>query len=111
MQKVMKADLELTRHIIDNPERLYGVRSVAGIVDAADDPMENADYFRQIFTRYVQPENGWEDMDCLRELLVSKLVLASSDYAAGGAGGACSGFLCAEVEDKDLPWDLSETDW
>lgn len=42
-------------------------------------------------------------------LLKSKLVLDKGHQAGVGDCEDC--FLCAEVEDEDLPWDVDENDW
>lgn len=40
----------------------------------------------------------------------SNLVLAKSMYKVGKVE-CVDNFLCAEVDDKDLPWDINELDW
>lgn len=46
----------------------------------------------------------------LQPILVSELVL---DHSGGytGQGKFADFFLCHKVEDKDLPWDITQEDW
>jgi hypothetical protein len=44
------------------------------------------------------------------DLFESKLVLCRGLYKPGD--GCCKdNFLCAEIDDEDLPWDTNKTDW
>ena len=47
----------------------------------------------------------------LEKLLCSKLTFYGGDDVAGGHGSFHNSFLCAEVADEDLPWDLNEKEW
>lgn len=54
--------------------------------------------------------------DSLRVLLSSKLALERTFGGMMGAEGELEedlkmSFLCADIEDEDLPWDLDEEDW
>jgi hypothetical protein len=74
------------------------------------------EYFRQI-NQQVQVEleaNGWEgDEDAivlaLDAVLKSNLLYAGSEHEAGGRYPEY--FFCATVDDDDLPWDRTQTDW
>lgn len=46
----------------------------------------------------------------LSPLLKNKLMISRRNYIAEKA--SCEGmFLCAKVDDEDLPWDLTEKEW
>ncbi|EPE24702.1 hypothetical protein GLAREA_08555 [Glarea lozoyensis ATCC 20868] len=66
--------------------------------------------FRRVLRWYGQglPE------DCrslLEALFVTNLVLDGSGYISGDPGLFQDTFLCAEVSDGELPWDIHEKDW
>ncbi len=44
------------------------------------------------------------------KLLTNNLVLHGRDYLAG-EGDYQDWFLCAEISDEDLPWDITQTEW
>ncbi|KAE8442861.1 hypothetical protein EG329_002603 [Mollisiaceae sp. DMI_Dod_QoI] len=44
------------------------------------------------------------------KLLTNNLVLQGRDYLAG-EGDYQDWFLCAEISDEDLPWDITQTEW
>jgi len=46
----------------------------------------------------------------LDDLLRNKLAL-DRNARVSGMDGANNSFLCVEISDEDLPWDLEETDW
>lgn len=51
-------------------------------------------------------------LETLKPLLQSKLVLDRSGFYAGGSVGSyMSSFLCTEIRDEDLPWDVNQIVW
>jgi len=70
---------------------------------------ELPEYFRQVRMQY------WEDWDddlkeALSAVLKNNLTYAGAGYEAGGEP-YLGYFLCATVDDDDLPWDRTQTDW
>jgi hypothetical protein len=56
----------------------------------------------------VFPEGLAEALDIL---LGSNLTLTGSNDRPGQPGMYQDTFLCAEIDDEDLPWDVDQTDW
>ncbi len=75
-------------------------------------PTQNAYFYRQIFKQWEgEHGDGMQSvMEKLRELLENRLVLDKGRVLAG-EDEYKNGFLCAEIADSELPWNLEEEDW
>jgi hypothetical protein len=71
-------------------------------------------YFREIDTLYWGDGENWgryDDIDiALETVLKNNLLYAGSKHEAGGEHFP-DYFFCATVDDDDLPWDRTQTDW
>lgn len=73
--------------------------------------MANRPFYEELLV-LVEREDELEGLrEGLRGLLVDKLVLEKRFGGGWGGGDLKEGFLCAEIEDRDLPWNLNEEDW
>jgi hypothetical protein len=63
-------------------------------------------FFRLCCEKYADYESY---RPLFSSLLANKLVLNKD--AIAGAGAFADFFLCSEVEDHELPWDVTQTDW
>ena len=75
-------------------------------------PTQNAHFYRHLYNQWEgEQEDGMQNvMESLRVLLENNLVLDRK----GGVAGEDEyrhGFLCAEISDSELPWNLEEEDW
>lgn len=74
-------------------------------------------YFRRLLDaleNYQGSMNPWtigQLRDCLQPLLANKLLFFGGTSNIAGAGVWKDNFLCAEVDDDELPWDLEQKDW
>ncbi len=71
-------------------------------------------FFRNIDTcsGHLMPRNFFDDDLELSELLKNNLVLNRLELRSGDEDEEeADYFLCAEIEDEDLPWDITELDW
>lgn len=71
-------------------------------------------YFREINTLDWGDGESWERYDdikiALEIVLENNLLYAGSEHEAGGERFPHY-FFCATVDDNDLPWDRTQTDW
>lgn len=69
------------------------------------------EYFRQMHRLYQQAEteDAAEKVCEAVRMLVQNNVSFGSDYTDDTDDYQY--FLCGELDDKDLPWDLTEEDW
>jgi len=73
-------------------------------------PLSLPKFFRNIVNNDINIDGRTLDPLCLSDLLRNNLVLDQAGRVAGwGDEEDC--FLCAEIEDEDLPWDPEEHDW
>lgn len=80
-------------------------------LDRAILPTQSAHFYRHLHKRWETDRNGKENtMEALENLLENKLVLSGKNVR-GGEGTYEHGFLCAWIEDNELPWNLEEDDW
>ncbi|KAL5314543.1 hypothetical protein ACEPPN_017183 [Leptodophora sp. 'Broadleaf-Isolate-01'] len=75
-------------------------------------PTQNAHFYRHLYNQWEgEQEEGMQSvMEALRVLLENNLVLERK----GGLAGEDEykhGFLCAEISDSELPWNMEEEDW
>ncbi|EKD18166.1 uncharacterized protein L3040_007660 [Drepanopeziza brunnea f. sp. 'multigermtubi'] len=75
-------------------------------------PTQNAHFYRHLYDQWEgEQEEGMESvMESLSMLLENKLVLERGSTCAGEHEFK-HGFLCATLEDNELPWNLEEEDW
>jgi hypothetical protein len=69
--------------------------------------------YRDLYAFDLKEENKLINffVPILRELLENKLVLGERGSKLLSHGILIDYFLCAEIEDEDLPWDVNEIDW
>lgn len=95
---------KLVHSIITQPLKLWNPTEFAGVwrIEKTSFP----EYFRQLSQRKadLRIESN------LEEILKNNLVLGRNEIVAG-TGAFKDYFLCASIEDEDLPWDLTEIDW
>jgi hypothetical protein len=96
----------------------HGIRSLndeeqwdATALDLCDRPQLNLPkFFRNLADTDDSPEDFEVDHLCLTDLLMNRLALGGKWLIAGKI--SVEGyFLCAAIEDEDLPWNPKETDW
>jgi hypothetical protein len=73
-------------------------------------PLNLPKFFRNIVNNDITIDGMTLDPLCLSDLLRNNLVLDQAGRVAG-LGDEKDCFLCAEIEDEDLPWDPEEHDW
>jgi hypothetical protein len=88
---------------------------LANSLELDDRPTENRGFYLQLkkmldMNGYIENPHLNSLQDALRDLLVNNLVLDRTGYAAG-EGDYESYFLCANVEEEEMPWDKGEVDW
>jgi hypothetical protein len=66
--------------------------------------------YQDLYAFDLKEENNFF-VPILRELLENKLVLEGRGSKLLSHGILIGYFLCAEIEDEDLPWDVNEIDW
>jgi hypothetical protein len=84
-------------------------------VGSPEDPEDCAGFYKRLFDRREQMMRSYyDDLDetlaPVATLLQSNLVLDRTGFGAG-EGPYKNTFLCAELEDEDMPWDAAEFDW
>ncbi|CZT06610.1 uncharacterized protein RAG0_12292 [Rhynchosporium agropyri] len=81
-------------------------------IERSELPSQNAHFYRHLFNQWeVDQEEGMESiLEALRGLLENNLVLERKGGLAGEAEYK-HGFLCAEISDSELPWNMEEEDW
>ena len=84
-------------------------------VNSHEDPEDCASFYKRIFDcREQMMRHYYDDVDKalapVAKLLQSNLVLDRTGFGAG-EGPYEDVFLCAELEDEDMPWDDAEFDW
>jgi hypothetical protein len=62
-------------------------------------------------SEFDSKEGDYVFIPILRELLENKLVLGERGSKSLGYGELDDYFLCAEIDDEDLSWDVKEVDW
>jgi len=68
-------------------------------------------YFRTRYEKVVgttTSDDGWLT-PALQRVLLNRLKLDRNDFEAGFSD-CIDSFLCAEINDEDLPWDVNETE-
>ena len=67
------------------------------------------EYLREVSIAYW---GDWDDeiQKLLSAVLTNSLLYSGSEIEVGSEGHE-SYFLCATVDDDDLPWDRTQTDW
>lgn len=84
-------------------------------VNSHEDPEDCASFYKRIFDcREQMMRHYYDDVDKalapVAKLLQSNLVLDRTGFGSG-EGPYEDVFLCAELEDEDMPWDDAEFDW
>jgi hypothetical protein len=71
----------------------------------------NRIFYPWYFRRIADAPEPYSDDRMLRDILKNNLVL--QQHLKAGDSDAClvDHFLCAEISDEDLPWDVNEIDW
>ena len=83
--------------------------------DFYGDPEDSASFYKSFFDRRKQYRRDYyegvdETFASVAKLLQSNLVLDRTGFGAG-EGPYHDTYLCAELEDEDMPWDAAEFDW
>ena len=83
--------------------------------DFYGDPEDSASFYKSFFNRRKQYRRDYyegvdETFASVAKLLQSNLVLDRTGFGAG-EGPYHDTYLCAELEDEDMPWDAAEFDW
>ena len=73
-------------------------------------PLSLPKFFRNIVNNDITIDGMSVDPLYLSDLLRNNLVLDQAGRVAG-EGDEKDCFLCAKIEDEDLPWDPEEHDW
>ncbi|KAH6663168.1 hypothetical protein B0J14DRAFT_609487 [Halenospora varia] len=111
-EKVTKTDQEIRTHLhlyCNGPRvRLNFYKAVETIPN-----LGLPGYYRRLYeTSDIEVDPQFKD--AIGPLLENKLVFGGGDTrdaAAGRSGIYRDHFLCIEVADEDLPWDVNERDW
>lgn len=104
----LKADFEIS-------ELCYEDRGACDIIyeeDRPDGPQRGAIYYRVLLARLKEHRDDLDVEDAIgaiKALLQSNLVLERR--TAGKYHRDQITFYCADIEDEDMPWDPTETDW
>jgi len=65
--------------------------------------------YRQLLA-ILNKEKHFKAIRSIEELLQNNLALDRTNFSAG-EGPYTNRYLCAELEDEDMPWDAAESDW
>ncbi|TVY51276.1 hypothetical protein LCER1_G005999 [Lachnellula cervina] len=76
--------------------------------DSANSVVNLPEYYRQLYECRQLPKPL---KNLIKPLLKNNLKLDSRESQAGESGAYKNYFLCASIEDEDLPWDLNKRDW
>ncbi|TVY21572.1 hypothetical protein LARI1_G000514 [Lachnellula arida] len=103
LERIMTANQVLNNRIVTCPFRLGPMH------ETSTEPTENAEWFYAIRNQlsYVSDPDLKYHMDAV---LKNNLVLDQTGFGPGESLYA-KRFLCAQIADKDMPWDPAETDW
>jgi hypothetical protein len=93
------------------------VNNWMGYLGSDSPPAACASFYRKVYNdwpQYFLQHNGTtpkdKARDALKALLENKLALDTNSLQAG-VGACSSSFLCAHIEDDELPWDSTAEDW
>ncbi|KAL2063703.1 hypothetical protein VTL71DRAFT_5508 [Oculimacula yallundae] len=85
-------------------------------IERSELPSQNAHFYRHLYNQWeIEQEDGMQSlMESMRALLENNLVLERNlerNMGLAGEDGYKHGFLCAEISDSELPWNMEEDDW
>lgn len=120
---IQKAWNGVSEKVVAVNESVFGVlgrgvsKSVRGKIlavlkdaDNGEGLMRNRAFYQELLILAEREEELVGLREGLRALLEDKLVLEKR-FGGSGEADVKEGFLCADIEDKDLPWDLNDEDW